>query len=139
MGYKNVLVAVAVAPDSQRLVDKAISIVRPYGGKVTLVTLSTETDLCNSFAGPMLTDLRGLLQEELVLFMNKLRAEANYPIEKGLVFYGELSDSLANACREHAFDLIVCGSHCDKMVSRMLSSASRVIDSAQTDVLVVPL
>lgn len=29
MGYQNVLVTVAVAPDSHRLVEKAVSIVRP--------------------------------------------------------------------------------------------------------------
>lgn len=139
MGYRNVLVSVAVAPDSHRLVEKAVSIVRPYGGKITLVTLSTETDLCNSFAGPMLTDLRALLQEELMLFMDELREKAGYPIAQTLVFYGELSDSLTSACQQHAFDLIICGSHGDKMVSRMLSSASRVIDSAQADVLIVPL
>lgn len=35
MGYQNVLVTVAVAPDSHRLVEKAVSIVRPHAGNIT--------------------------------------------------------------------------------------------------------
>lgn len=45
MGYRNVLVAVALSPDSQKLVNKAVSIVRPYQGNISLITLTTEPEM----------------------------------------------------------------------------------------------
>lgn len=68
MSYRRVLVAVAQAPDSIKLVEKAIAIVRPYQGEITLLTLCNEADLCSSFAGSMLGSLRELIHEEANLF-----------------------------------------------------------------------
>ncbi|CNJ57422.1 universal stress protein UspC [Yersinia aldovae] len=52
MGYRNVLVAVALSPDSQKLVNKAVSIVQPYNGVISLITLTTEPEMYNSYASP---------------------------------------------------------------------------------------
>lgn len=45
MGYHNVLVTVAVAADSHRLVEKAVSIVRPCDGKITLVSIIANAEI----------------------------------------------------------------------------------------------
>ncbi|CAI0706164.1 Universal stress protein A [Serratia entomophila] len=94
MGYHNVLVTVAVAADSHRLVEKAVSIVRPSEGKLTLLSTIANPEMYNNFAGPMLGDLRALMEEETRLFLEELRQRAGYPIADMLIVHGELADSL---------------------------------------------
>lgn len=139
MSYRNVLVAVAQAPDSIRLLEKAISIARPYGGNIVLVTLCNEPDLCSSFAGPMLGDLRRLLHEEAELFLQQLIGQVDYPVSDTLICNGELGDCVVYACQQKNIDLVICGNHSEGMLKRMLSSSSQVIDKTRTDVLIVPL
>lgn len=81
MRYRNVLVAVALSSDSQQLVDKAVSIVAPYHGKVSLITLTTEPEMYTSYAAPMLGDLRSVLQEESQLFMQELQTKSGYQLK----------------------------------------------------------
>ncbi|MBW7983401.1 universal stress protein UspC [Enterobacillus tribolii] len=139
MSYRNVLVAVAQAPDSIRLLEKAVAIARPYSGTISLITLCNEPDLCSSFAGPMLGDLRRLLHEEAELFLQQLIDQVDYPIEKTLICSGELGDCIVYACQQNPVDLVICGNHGEKLLKRMLNSATLVIDKTRTDVLIVPL
>lgn len=99
MGYQNVLVTVAVAPDSHRTVEKAVSIVRPHAGNITLLSTLANPEMYNNFAGPMLGDLRTLMEEETRLFMEELRQRAGYPIADMLIVHGELGDSTEYASR----------------------------------------
>lgn len=139
MPYHHVLVAVAVAADSHLLVEKAVSIVRPYHGQVTLVSMIANPEIYNSFAGPMLGDLRALMEEETQLFLQDLQRKANYPIADILIVQGELGDSLNYASQQHPFDLVVCGNHSDSMMNKIACSAARFINTSQIDVLIVPL
>lgn len=139
MTYHNVLVAVAVAADSHRLVEKAVAIVRPYHGKITLVSMIANPEIYNSFAGPMLGDLRSLMEEETQLFMETLRNQADYPIDDTLILQGELGDSLQYASQRHPFDLVICGNHSDSIMNKIVCSAARFVDTSQIDVLIVPL
>ncbi|CAI2479743.1 Universal stress protein A [Serratia plymuthica] len=79
MGYQNVLVTVAVAADSHRLVEKAVSIVRPSNGKITLLSTIANPEMYNNFAGPMLGDLRALMEEETLLFYGGTAAAGRLP------------------------------------------------------------
>ncbi|AKA37621.1 universal stress protein UspC [Yersinia ruckeri] len=139
MEYKNVLVAVSNSADSQRLVDKAVSIVRPYNGKISLLTLTTDPEMYNNFAAPMLGDLRILLQEEARRFMAELQEKADYPTMNMVILHGELADSLTYACKNQHIDLVICGHHSNNMMNKIFCSANRLINASSIDVLIVPL
>lgn len=139
MRYQNVLVTVAVAADSHRLVEKAVSIVRPYRGKITLLSTIANPEMYNNFAGPMLGDLRALMEEETRLFLEELRLRAGYPIADTLIVHGELGDSLNYASSRQPFDLVVCGNHSDSIMNKVSCSAARFINASRVDVLIVPL
>ncbi|MDK7841324.1 hypothetical protein QP600_00005, partial [Escherichia coli] len=62
MSYSNILVAVAVTPESQQLLAKAVSIARPVKGHISLITLASDPEMYNQLAAPMLEDLRSVMQ-----------------------------------------------------------------------------
>lgn len=136
MAYHNVLVAVAVAADSHLLVQKAVSIVRPYKGQITLVSMIANAE---TFAGTMLGDLRALMEEETLLFMEELSLRADYPIAATRIIYGELGDCLTYANQRQPFDLVICGNHSNNMLNKVTCSAGRFINTSCIDVLIVPL
>ncbi|MFS2224824.1 universal stress protein UspC [Pantoea sp. B65] len=139
MAYNHALVAITLAEESHLLVAKAVSIVRPDGGKVSLITLAADPELYNHFAAPMLENPRQLMHEELQLFIAELKARANYPISHCHIACGELGHHLIANCRQHQIDLVVCGNHNQHFFKRLLSPARRVINCSEIDVLIVPL
>ena len=92
MSYSNILVAVAVTPESQQLLAKAVSIARPVKGHISLITLASDPEMYNQLAAPMLEDLRSVMQEETQSFLDKLIQDAGYPVDKTFIAYGELSE-----------------------------------------------
>ncbi|POT59383.1 universal stress protein UspC [Citrobacter amalonaticus] len=139
MSYTNILVAVAVTPESQRLLAKAVSIARPVNGRISLITLASDPELYNQFAAPMLEDLRAVMHEETQDFLQHLAAQADYPIEHTFITYGELSEHILDICRKHKMDLVICGNHNHSFFSRASCSAKSVVGASQVDVLLVPL
>ena len=133
------MVAVALSPDSQQLVNKAVSIVRPYNGKVSLITLTTEPEMYCSYAAPMLGDLRAVLQEEAQLFMEELAINADYPITDRSIVHGEFADSMAYVCQQQHIDLVICGNHSTRLMNKFSCSAAKLINTSTVDVLIVPL
>lgn len=107
MAYTNILVAVAVTPESQQLLAKAVSIARPLNGRVSLITLASDPEMYNQFAAPMLEDLREVMQEEIYDFFRQLEQEAGYPIAQSFIAYGEMSEHILAMCRKHKFDLVI--------------------------------
>ena len=94
MSYSNILVAVAVTPESQQLLAKAVSIARPVKGHISLITLASDPEMYNQLAAPMLEDLRSVMQEETQSFLDKLIQDAGYPVDKTFIAYGELSEHI---------------------------------------------
>lgn len=94
MSYSHILVAVAATPESQQLLDKAVSIARPVNARISLITLVSDPELYNQFAAPMLEDLREVMQEETQDFIDKLSKEAEYPIEHTFITYGALNEHI---------------------------------------------
>ena len=139
MSYSNILVAVAVTPESQQLLAKAVSIARPVKGHISLITLASDPEMYNQLAAPMLEDLRNVMQEETQSFLDKLIQDAGYPVDKTFIAYGELSEHILEVCRKHHFDLVICGNHNHSFFSPASCSAKRVITSSEVDVLLVPL
>ncbi|WON78521.1 universal stress protein UspC [Serratia sp. UGAL515B_01] len=139
MEYRNVLVAVAIAADSHKLVAKAVSIVRPYLGQITLVSMIANPEIYNSFAGQMLDNMHVLMEEKTRLFMDELCQRAEYPISHTRVIYGKLGDCLTYANQQQQFDLVICGNHSYSMMNKVTCSAVRFINTSSIDVLIVPL
>ncbi len=139
MRYQHVLVSVALTPESHRLVERAVAIVRPTGGRITLFTVVGEPELYNHMAGPMLESLRELMHEETRMFMNSLVAQAGYPITRTLLASGELSAQLNAACKRDGVDLLICGNHNRDFFGNMLCSARSVVAASKVDVLLVAL
>lgn len=139
MSYSNILVAVAVTPESLQLLAKAVSIARPVKGHISLITLASDPEMYNQLAAPMLEDLRSVMQEETQSFLDKLIQDAGYPVDETFIAYGELSEHILEVCRKYHFDLVICGNHNHSFFSRASCSAKRVIASSEVDVLLVPL
>lgn len=139
MSYRHILVAVAVTPESQQLLAKAVSIAQPVNARISLITLASDPELYNQFAAPMLEDLRAVMHEETHDFLEKLGKDAGYPIVQTFITYGELSEHILDVCRKHDVDLVVCGNHNQSFFSRASCSAKSVVSSSLVDVLLVPL
>ncbi|WP_312981458.1 universal stress protein UspC [Atlantibacter sp.] len=139
MSYKHLLVAVAPTPESHHLVAKAVSIVRPVEGSITLITLASDPELYNQLAAPMMENLRELMLEETHLFLQSLKDQAGYPIHDTIIATGELSDHILNICAKTPVDLVVCGNHNHSFFSKVTCSAKRVVQSCSVDVLLVSL
>ena len=139
MSYQHILVAVAISPESQILVEKAVSIARPVNGKISLITLASDPELYNQFAAPMMENLRELMLEETQLFIDKLVKKANYPITETVIATGELSEHILAICNKGSVDLVICGNHNQSFFSKIICSAKAVVASSEVDVLLVPL
>lgn len=139
MNYQHILVAVAISPESQILVEKAVSIARPVNGKISLITLASDPELYNQFAAPMMENLRELMLEETQIFIDELVKKANYPITETVIATGELSEHILAICNKGSVDLVICGNHNQSFFSKIICSAKAVVASSQVDVLLVPL
>jgi universal stress protein C len=139
MSYSHILVAVAVSPESHRLVAKAVSIVKPVNGRITLITLASDPEIYNQFAAPMMENLRELMLEETQLFLTELAEKAGYPIINTVIATGELSEHILDVCGKQNVDLVVCGNHNQGFFSKAICSAKAVVASSKVDVLLVPL
>lgn len=139
MNYQHILVAVAISPESQTLVEKAVSIARPVNGKISLITLASDPELYNQFAAPMMENLRELMLEETQIFIDEIVRKANYPITETVIATGELSEHILAICNKGSVDLVICGNHNQSFFSKIICSAKAVVASSQVDVLLVPL
>lgn len=139
MQYAHLLVAVAVTPESQRLLAKAIDIARPFNARISLITLASDPELYNQLAAPMMENIREVLQEETQQFLDQLISEAGYPIEQALIASGTLSEHILHICRTQGIDLVVCGNHNQTFLARAACAAKSIVHSSEVDVLLVPL
>ncbi|EOW6514954.1 universal stress protein UspC [Cronobacter dublinensis] len=139
MSYSHVLVAVAVTPESHRLIARAVSIVKPVNGKITLITIATDPELFNQMSAPMLENLRDVMNEETQTFLEALKTAAGYPIEKALIAAGELGEYIHAICEKNDIDLVICGNHNQSFFSKAVCSAKSVLAASRTDLLLVAL
>jgi len=139
MTYTHLLVAVAPTPESHKLVSKAVSIARPVNARISLITSSTDPEMYNQFAAPMLENLRELMQEETRQFLDELQARADYPIANAAIACGELSEHIRDFCLKQKVDLVICGNHNKTFFARATCSAKTVAGNSGVDVLLVSL
>ncbi|MFP5596348.1 universal stress protein UspC [Kluyvera sp. 142486] len=139
MSYSHLLVAVAPTPESHELLRKAVAIARPANARISLMTLSTDPEMYNQLAAPMMENLRELMQEETRSFLQSLTDAADYPIWKTHIASGELCDHVKAFCKNHQVDLVVCGNHNQSFFSRATCSAKAIAGNSGVDVLLVTL
>ncbi|MFS1539112.1 MAG: universal stress protein UspA [Candidatus Phlomobacter fragariae] len=139
MAYKHILVTVDLSPESKILVDKAVSMAKPYNAKVSLIHVDVNySDLYTGLIDVNLGDTEQCITEETHHALTKLAKEADYKIEKKLSGRGDLGQVLVEVIKEYKVDLVVCGHHKD-FWSKLMSSARQLINTVHIDMLIVPL
>lgn len=139
MTYSHLLVAVAPTPESQALLRKAVAIARPLNARISLITLSTDPEMYNHLAAPMMENLRELMQEETLQFLQTLADTTDYPIWKSQIACGELGEHIKAFSKKYAVDLVICGNHNQSFFSRATCSAKSIVGNSGVDVLLVTL
>ncbi len=139
MTYKHILVAVDLSPESNILVQKAISIASPYKAKVSLIHVDVNySDLYVGLIDVNLGDMQKRISEETRNSLTDLSSNTSYPIAETLSASGDLGQVLVDAIEQYEVDLVVCGHHQD-FWSKLMSSARQLINTVNVDMLVIPL
>ncbi|MDR0218910.1 MAG: universal stress protein UspA [Enterobacteriaceae bacterium] len=139
MAYKHILVAVDLSPESRVLVDKAVSLARPYNAKVSLIHVDVNySDLYTGLIDVNLGDMQERIADETRNSLKELSANSNYEIQETLSGSGDLGQVLVDAIKQYDMDLVVCGHHQD-FWSKLMSSARQLINTVHVDMLIIPL
>lgn len=139
MAYQHILVAVDLSPESHVLIEKAVSLAKPYNAKISLIHVDVNyTDLYSGLIDLRIADGQGKLTEDLQKALQTLSAQANYPIDDTLSGSGDLGQVLVDAVKKYQVDLVVCGHHQD-FWSKLVSSARQLINTLHIDMLIIPL
>ncbi|MBI6547789.1 universal stress protein UspA [Xenorhabdus lircayensis] len=139
MAYKHILVAVDLSPESQVLVEKAVSMAQPYNAKVSLIHVDVNySDLYTGLIDVNLGDMQERIADETRNSLKELSASAGYPVQETLSGSGDLGQVLVDAIKQYDMDLVVCGHHQD-FWSKLMSSARQLINTVHVDMLIVPL
>ncbi|CDL79568.1 universal stress protein UspA [Xenorhabdus cabanillasii] len=139
MAYKHILVAVDLSPESRILVDKAVSLAKPYNAKVSLIHVDVNySDLYTGLIDVNLGDMQERIADETRNSLKELSANSSYEIQETLSGSGDLGQVLVDAIKQYDMDLVVCGHHQD-FWSKLMSSARQLINTVHVDMLIVPL
>ena len=108
MAYKHILIAVDLSPESKVLVEKAVSMARPYNAKVSLIHVDVNySDLYTGLIDVNLGDMQKRISEETHHALTELSTNAGYPITETLSGSGDLGQVLVDAIKKYDMDLVV--------------------------------
>ena len=139
MAYKHILVAVDLSPESNVLVQKAVSMAKPYNAKVSLIHVDVNySDLYTGLIDVNLGDMQQRITNETRNALKDLSDKSGYEIQETLSGSGDLGQVLVDAIKKYDMDLVVCGHHQD-FWSKLMSSARQLINTVHVDMLIVPL
>lgn len=139
MAYKHILVAVDLSPESNVLVQKAVSMAKPYNAKVSLIHVDVNySDLYTGLIDVNLGDMQQRITDETRNALKDLSDNSGYEIQETLSGSGDLGQVLVDAIKKYDMDLVVCGHHQD-FWSKLMSSARQLINTVNVDMLIVPL
>ncbi|GAA0506610.1 MULTISPECIES: universal stress protein UspA [Tatumella] len=139
MSYKHILVAVDLSPESQLLVEKAVSLASPYEAKVSLIHVDVNySDLYTGLIDVNLGDMQKRISQETQTALTELSTNAGYQISQTLSGSGDLAQVLLDAINRYQVDLVICGHHQD-FWSKLMSSARQLINTVHIDMLIVPM
>ena len=139
MGYKHILVAVDLSKSSELIINKAVSLAKDTGAKISLIYV--DVDYADNYTGlsySAFTKLEPTSQrsQSLEKELNTLAEQTDYPIEKTIFVRGDLNININETVQELHADLLVCGHHHD-FWSRLLSSVRQLLNSTLTDLLII--
>ena len=101
MAYKHILIAVDLSPESKVLVEKAVSMARPYNAKVSLIHVDVNySDLYTGLIDVNLGDMQKRISEETHHALTELSTNAGYPITETLSGSGDLGQVLVDAIKK---------------------------------------
>lgn len=101
MAYKHILIAVDLSPESKVLVEKAVSMARPYNAKVSLIHVDVNySDLYTGLIDVNLGDMQKRISEETHHALTELSTNAGYPITETLSGSGDLGQVLLDGNQE---------------------------------------
>ncbi|MFC3024859.1 universal stress protein [Vibrio zhugei] len=127
MSYQHILVAVDLSDASKKLVDKAIAQARPTNSQLSIVFVDENHVVKEKEEEKRLTQK-----------LQDLAESCDYPITETLVVLGDLHMKIEGLVEHQDFDLVVCGHH-HSLMSRMFSSAPKLVNNVKADLLVVYL
>ncbi len=114
MSYHHVLVAVDLSPESEKLVQKAVSLAKPYNAKVSIIHVDVNySDLYTGLIDVNLGDMQKRISQETSQALTHLANQAGYPFSEILSGTGELAQVLVDAINKYDIDLVICGHHQD--------------------------
>lgn len=141
MNYEHILVAVNLTKINQEVIDRALSLAKATGAKLSFIHVDIScTDNVSlprrddDTSAGVLSKSKGELQQQLLA----LAERADYPITNTLVVSGGLRYKLEETVRKMDVDLLVCGHH-HNFWSRIVSSVRELVDTAPIDLLIVHL
>lgn len=139
MAYKHILIAVDLSPESAMLVEKAVSVARPYDAKISIIHVDVSySDLYTGLIDINLGEVQNRISRETQSALQELARKADYPITDLLNGSGDLAQVLIDAIKKYDVDLLICGHHQD-FWSKLMSSARALINTVHVDMLIIPL
>jgi len=141
MNYEHILVAVNLTKINQEVIERALSLAKATGAKVSFIhvdiSCADNVSILKSGDHPPAEAL-SKSQSELQQQLQALAERADYPITTTLVVSGGLRYKLEETIRKMDVDLLVCGHH-HNFWSRIVSSVRELVDTSPIDLLIVHL
>lgn len=139
MAYKHILIAVDLSPESKILLEKAVSVAKPYQAKISLIHVDVNyTDLYTGLIDAHFVDVQKRISEETQKKLMELSESADYPVTEILIGNGDFAQVLVDASKKYEVDLVLCGHHQD-FWSKLISSTRQLLSIVHVDMLIVPL
>lgn len=143
MCYRHILVAVDLAADSQKILDKVTALAKPLGAKVSLIHVDEEMSHEGEFSGLIDTDIAEIEPAHPTLMertrtLQEIAEASGYPIAGRYLIQGDLSHGLEDSITRLEVDLVVCGHH-HNFWSRLAPSSRQLVNTSPVDLLIIPL
>ncbi|PKH02683.1 universal stress protein [Psychromonas sp. MB-3u-54] len=141
MNYEHILVTVNLTKINQEVIDRALSLAKATGAKVSFIHVDigcTNNVSILKEGGDTPAEEISKSKSELQRQLQALADRADYPITNTLVVSGGLRYKLEETIRKMDVDLLVCGHH-HNFWSRVVSSVRELVDTSPIDLLIVHL
>jgi universal stress protein A len=145
--YKNILVAVDLSEETQKLLQKVQALVNEdtkvqlvHVGSIFAALFPVSSLGGSSAASDETENLQKEYVNELKTYLKKMAEEAPFPVGQVYVELGKVSTEVSALAKSHNCDLVVIGQHSGKKVERVLgSSANAILHASECDVLTINL
>ena len=137
--YQNILVAVDLSNDAEKVVAKATAMAHAFGSTLSLVHVIEP--LSYAYGGDLPVDFSSIQEEILKQAQHKmasLATRANIPDDRCHLPTGKAAHEIQQLCEQIKADVVVIGSHGRHGLQLLLgSTANGVLHLAKCDVLAV--